>query len=74
MQPTTVIYAYEAAQGIVEERIAQARKRDEIHRMMQESRARRQFHRTIVDSLRRGLGADDLAAELRTALRTTAQT
>jgi hypothetical protein len=69
MHPTPTIYIYEAMQGLVEERIAKAKRRNEIHSLMHETRARRQFRRSVVQGLRSGLGKADLTAELRSAIR-----
>jgi hypothetical protein len=68
MLPNPVIYIYEAMQSLVEERIERTKRRCEIHRLMQESRARRQFRRSVAQGLQSGLGEKDLAAELRSAL------
>jgi hypothetical protein len=69
MLPDTTIYVYEAMQGLVEERITRAKHRAKIHRLMQATRARKQFRRSVAQSLRQGLRGGDLASELRSVLR-----
>jgi len=73
MLPNSTIYIFEAVQGLVEERVARTKRRALIHQAMQEKRARRQFRRSIAQSLRSGLSAQDLASELRLTLRTQAR-
>jgi hypothetical protein len=68
MLPNPTIYVYEAMQGLVEERIERTKRRCEIHRLMQQSRVRKQFRRSVAQGLQHGLGEKDLAAELRSAL------
>jgi len=65
MHPCPTIYLYEAMQGLVDERIARARRRSKIHRLIHESKTRKQFRRSVIQGLRSGLGRDDLVAELR---------
>ena len=60
MFPNATIHVYKAVQGMVDERIERAKHRAEIHDLMRESRARRQFRRAIVQAMRRGLGKRDL--------------
>ena len=69
MFPNPTIYDYDAVQGMVEERIARTKRRSKIHRLMRETRARRQFRRSIAQGLRNGLAAKDFATELGLALR-----
>ncbi|MGB2983942.1 MAG: hypothetical protein WBC63_08810 [Candidatus Bipolaricaulia bacterium] len=73
MLPNSPIFIFEAMQSLVEERIARAQRRAEIHSLMQETRARKQFRRSIAHGLRKGLSEKDLAAELCSSLRTQAR-
>lgn len=68
MLPTPTIYVYEAIQGLVDERVARAKRDRLIHRLMSESRARKQFRLSVAQGLANGLGERDLAAELRSAI------
>jgi len=74
MLPMNVASAYETAQGIVNERIEQVRRLQQTHLCMQASRARRQFRRSVLKGLSRGLRVAEMASELCTAQRTTVQT
>jgi hypothetical protein len=65
MLPTTTIYMYDAIQGLVDERVARAKRHRLIHRVMSESKARKQFRLSVIQGLANGLGERDLASELR---------
>jgi len=68
MLPAPTIYVYEAIQGLVDERVANVKRRRKIHRLMSESKARKQFRRSIARGLECGLDARDLASELRSTI------
>ena len=70
MLSTPTIYMYEAIQGLVEERVDNTMRRRRIHNLMKETKVRKQFRRSIAQSLEQGLGARDLMSELHSTIQT----
>jgi len=55
---------HDAAQQIVDDRIARAQRQREIHRALRERRARERFQRSVGQGLRDGLGPSELSAQM----------
>jgi len=70
MLSTPTIYVYEAIQGLVEERVENTMRRQRVHSLMKESKARKQFRRSIAQGLEQGLGVRDLMSELHSTIQT----
>ena len=64
MHPDLTVNSYEAVHGLVEERIARSKRRRKIHHLMQGTRARKRFRRSVELGIRRGLTEQDLSSEL----------